>query len=121
MITRYDIQPVPKPRMTQRDKWAKRPAVLRYRAFADEVRLKGVTIPENGARITFILPMPESWKKKEKLEMDGRPHRQRPDFDNLGKALADAVYGDDKHLWNVHIVKLWGRSGAIEIAEIKGE
>ena len=36
----YDITPCPKPRQTQSDKWKKRPPVLRYRAFADEVRLK---------------------------------------------------------------------------------
>ena len=37
----YPIIPLGKPRMTQRDKWAKRPAVLRYRAFKDECRLHG--------------------------------------------------------------------------------
>lgn len=40
-IIEYPIVPVPKPRMTQRDKWQKRPAVMRYRAFCDEVRAKG--------------------------------------------------------------------------------
>ncbi len=36
----FPIDVVGKPRMTQRDKWKKRPCVLRYRAFADELRLK---------------------------------------------------------------------------------
>ena len=40
--TAYKIKPVPKPRMTQRDAWDKRPCVLRYRAFKDEVRKWGV-------------------------------------------------------------------------------
>ena len=35
-----DICPVAKPRMTQSDKWRERPAVVKYRAFADELRLK---------------------------------------------------------------------------------
>lgn len=41
----FDICPLPKPRMTQRDRWAKRPAVLRYRAFCDEVRLRAWRCP----------------------------------------------------------------------------
>lgn len=39
-FTRYIITPVPKPRQTQADKWKQRPAVMRYRAFADEAPLK---------------------------------------------------------------------------------
>ena len=36
----YDITPMGKSRMTRADKWKKRPEVLRYRAFCDEVRLR---------------------------------------------------------------------------------
>ena len=32
------VTPVSKPRMTQRDKWKKRPCVLRYRAYCDALR-----------------------------------------------------------------------------------
>ena len=42
----YPITPVPKPRMTRRDRWAKRPCVLRYWAFKDEVRLRRVSLPD---------------------------------------------------------------------------
>ncbi|HHE6457291.1 TPA: RusA family crossover junction endodeoxyribonuclease, partial [Proteus mirabilis] len=31
----FNIEPVPKPRMTQADKWKKRPPVLKYFAFKD--------------------------------------------------------------------------------------
>jgi len=30
--------PIPKPRQTRRDKWARRPCVLRYREWADQIR-----------------------------------------------------------------------------------
>jgi len=43
----YNINPVPKPRMTQSDKWKKRPPVLRYFAFKDECRIHDVEIPES--------------------------------------------------------------------------
>ncbi len=82
----YEIAPCPKPRMTQRDRWAKRPAVMRYRAFCDDVRAAGVMLYPCGLHITFIVPMPKSWSERKKCEMDGQPHQQRPDVDNYGKA-----------------------------------
>lgn len=60
----YAITPMGKPRMTRSDKWKKRPEVLRYRAFCDEVRARGVILPESRSHIIFILPMPQSWSKK---------------------------------------------------------
>ena len=109
----YPIDPVPKPRMTQRDRWKKRACVLRYNAFKDEVRFQRVTIPENGYHITFVLPMPQSWSKKKRAQMDGQPHQQTPDKDNLEKALLDAVYGRDEHIWDGRVTKRWGREGKI--------
>lgn len=116
---RYAILPVPKPRMTQRDRWAKRPAVLRYRAFCDEVRAAGVELYPCGTHVTFIIPMPASWSKRKRAEMDGQPHQQKPDWDNLAKALCDAVYDDDAHIWDMRVSKLWGKEGAIEISHEK--
>lgn len=114
-MKKYEITPVPKPRMTQRDKWQKRPAVLRYRAFCDECRLLGVVVPESGAHIVFNMPMPASWSKKKRAEMLGQPHQQRPDVDNLGKAIFDAVLPDDSVVWDIRMTKVWAETGAIEI------
>ncbi len=109
----YPITPVPKPRMTRSDKWKKRPAVLRYRAYCDEVRLRVVQLPESGYHVTFILPMPKSWSGKRKTEMDGKPHQQTPDKDNLEKALLDALFQDDSHIWDGRVTKRWGQEGKI--------
>ena len=111
----YPITPVPKPRQTQSDKWKQRPSVMRYRAFADEVRLRRVKLPEESARVVFHIPMPKSWSKKKKDFHNHRPHLQKPDVDNLFKALADAIYSDDSHIWDVRITKLWSETGMIEI------
>lgn len=113
----YNITPVPKPRMTQRDKFRKRPPVLRYRAFKDLCRLHGVEIPEHGYHVTFILPMPKSWTKKKRIAMNGQPHQQKPDKDNLEKALLDAVYTDDSKVWDGRVTKLWGENGQIIVGE----
>lgn len=116
-MTVIGIEPVPKPRMTQRDKWAKRPAVLRYREFCDQVRGAGVVLPESGAHIVFHLPMPASWSKQRRAEMLGKPHQQKPDVDNLAKALLDACLAEDQGVWDVRVTKRWAEQGGIEIRQ----
>ena len=114
----YPITPIPKPRMTQSDRWKKREPVLRYRAFCDHVRLLGIKIPESGYHITFVLPMPQSWSKKKREEMTGKPHQQKPDKDNLEKALLDAVFDEDCRVWDGRVTKVWGESGQIIITSV---
>ena len=114
-MPRYPITPVPKPRQTRSDRWKKRPCVLRYREFADIVRSYGVDIPEEAPHIIFYIPMPASWNKKKKEKFFLKPHRQKPDIDNLFKALSDALYRNDAHIWDVWIQKRWAYEGAIEI------
>ena len=114
----YQIVPVPKPRMTQSDKWKKRPATARYWAFKDECRALGVSVPESGSHIVFVLPMPASWSKKKRSEMNGKPHQQRPDKDNLEKALLDAVLDEDCRVWDSRVTKFWGEKGMIMIDQL---
>lgn len=111
----YKITPCPKPRMTRRDKWAKRPSVMKYREFKDCVREAKVHLPPFGAHVVFVMPMPESWSAKKKDEMLGQPHVQKPDLDNLIKALGDATYEDDSKIYNISATKTWGRTGSIII------
>ncbi len=61
------INPVAKPRMTQRDKWDKRPCVMKYWAFKEELLLKAGRF-ELGDRldIKFYIKMPKSWNEKRK-------------------------------------------------------
>jgi Holliday junction resolvase RusA-like endonuclease len=95
------IQPVPKPRMTRSDKWKKRPCVLAYRAFADELRLKVRKLPESPFKIIFHIHSPIA-------KRDGTPHTFRPDGDNLTKSVLDSLWpNDDAHLWSVWFEKRW--------------
>ena len=75
--------PIGKPRMTRRDKWAQRPCVLRYRAFADELRLAAGKLPDDvyGVAVTAYLPIPKSWSKQKRLAHLGIDHRTWPDID----------------------------------------
>lgn len=101
--------------MTQRDKFNKRPCVMKYRAFKDEIRLKKVTLPKSGAHIVFVLPMPKSWSEEEKKKHFAQPHKKTPDKDNLEKALLDAVFSDDCEIWDSRVSKIWGYTGKIII------
>lgn len=111
---RYAITPVAKPRMTQRDKWKKRPCVLRYRAFCDKVRWLRIALPQP-CRVVFHLPMPRSWDGPKRMRLDGQPHTVRPDLDNLVKALGDAVCAEDSHLWSIAAEKRWSAAPGIEV------
>lgn len=109
-----DIRPVPKPRMTRADRWKKRPVVERYWAFKDELVLKAGTfvIPEV-LNAVFIFEMPASWSKKKKAEMDLMPHKNKPDRDNVLKAIQDAMSAEDSHIWDGRTTKLWGTQNLI--------
>lgn len=112
----YDITPVPKPRMTQRDKRGdKRPIVARYHAFKDGCRLKKVHVPEGYSHVTFTIPMPKSWSNTKKSMMFLSKHQQRPDLDNYLKALLDACHTEDSGIWDIRVTKIWGTKGRIEI------
>lgn len=103
--------------MTRADKWKQRPEVIRYRAFCDEARLRKIHLPDSGAHVTFVMPMPQSWSQKKRAQYAGRPHQSKPDCDNMLKALMDALYEDDSHVWDCRITKIWGEKGQIIIGD----
>jgi len=111
---KYNLTPVPAPRMTQRDKWAKRPCVVRYFEFRDKVRELGITVNSFDC-IVFTMPMPKSWSKKKKLEHNGKGHKSRPDLDNLCKSILDSIFEEDCHIHALTLLKVWGYEGSIEI------
>lgn len=113
--------PVPAPRMTRRDKWLvgakRRPCVQRYFDYRDKLRLTVGDVPvvPDELRAIFMFPMPDSWSKKRRQEMHGKPHRQRPDGDNCMKALQDALFLEDGGVWKGAFEKRWGVHGRVEI------
>ena len=67
----------------------------------------------------FLIQVPPSWGRKKRTEHIGQPHTQKPDADNLAKALIDAVYRneDDAHVWNYATTKLWSGMSGFVISE----
>lgn len=111
----YPINPIGKPRMTQRDKWKGRAVVCRYMSFKDECRLHRVAIPNSGCHITFVFEMPQSWSQRKRSSMRDSPHQSKPDIDNCVKALLDATILQDSVVWDVRATKLWGDNGQIVV------
>jgi Holliday junction resolvase RusA-like endonuclease len=111
-----DITPVPKPRMVRSDTWKKRPVVLSYWAYKDELVLKAkvakLKLGEE-VNVIFYLPMPDSWSKKKKEAMNDKPHQQTPDGDNLIKAAFDCLCDQDNFIWKVSYEKRWSYKGKI--------
>lgn len=108
--------------MTRADAWKKRPAVLRYWEFCDEIRelWSKQTIYEkfpDAVTLIFHLPMPKSWSNKKKLEMEGKPHQQRPDVDNILKGTTDSLCKEDAYIWAVKAEKRWSSTPGIEVLD----
>ncbi len=115
----YNISPVSKPRMTQRDRWKRRASVERYFAFRDQFKPVMENLePLEGIMVVFVIPMPKSWSEKKKSAMCGEPHRVRPDIDNYLKAILDCL-SEDKHIYQVVMEKRWGYTGSIDINSIQ--
>ena len=122
------VTPVAAPRQTQKDKWMTRPETAAYHLYRDQVRLHwretNFQFPDSGASIIFHLPMPKSWPEKKKREMEGKPHQQKPDKDNLEKGFLDALFypntkskiklplhdQDDSRIYHTReVAKYWSR------------
>lgn len=92
--------PRPKPRQTNRDRWAPSKSVLDYRFWADLIRLRWRTVYhsppwEGGIALScvFEFPIPAGWTKAKRAlaEAGDLSHTSPPDLDNLVKGVADAL------------------------------
>jgi len=118
---KWDVIPVPKPRMTQRDKWLnpiRKPVVsyFNYKRTLEAFSWRDKYVVTNRLSLIFVIPMPSSWSKKKRLSMIGQPHTVKPDLDNLIKAFKDALCENDSHIHTYdQMSKVWGTSGAVVI------
>lgn len=111
--------PMGKPRMTQRDKWAKRPCVMRYRNWADLARLcvleqvKKLPDANSVTRLSWVAYFEPPAKQATKRL--GKLHRQKPDRDNIDKGILDALYKQDEGIAAGSIEKRWDVTARLEI------
>lgn len=122
-FVKINITPLGYVRRTRADTWKKRPVVLRYYAYLDELRLKlGDFKLGNAFEITFGLPLPESYSKKKKASLLGKPHQTKPDLDNIIKSFSDGLRGsgedNDSRIHYFKASKVWSKEGFIEVKNI---
>lgn len=125
----FDIIPMAAPRMTRRDaiftnpdhidpKKRQRKIVTQYFAFKTLIKLQAkkmnFTFPKK-IEVVFFIPMPDSWSQKKKEKMNGMPHEQTPDTDNLVKSLKDSLLENDSSVWYEKAEKRWAYKGSIII------
>ena len=116
-------KPIGKPRMTRRDKWAKRPCVVRYREWADELRAEvtrqigQLPEPEDIVDVSWTAEFepPPSWSKKKRAAHIGELHRQKPDRDNIDKAVLDTLWEEDSGIAAGTLRKVWSTESRITI------
>jgi len=114
-------QPIGKPRMTRRDKWAKLPVVISYHQWADKAReqVRHITLPSEPISLSIraYFAIPQSWSKRKRMQMVGQPHRQKPDWDNIAKAIQDIFWEKDQMVAFGHVEKFWddGNGARVEI------
>lgn len=80
------------------------------------IALPLVPVPFEGpvrVRIVAYFEVPGSWSKKRQAEAINGFHTQKPDGDNIAKALKDGLnriaWTDDAQVADLRIVKRWGR------------
>jgi Holliday junction resolvase RusA-like endonuclease len=110
-----------KPRQTQRDRWAKRPCVMEYRAWCDMLRIAvGKRLPE--AEQTDVIEViaayepPASWSERRRAAAIGTKKRTKPDPDNIEKAVLDALWpGNDQGVGDVIVRRRWELASSITV------
>ena len=83
-------------------------------------------VPDEGPvelRISANFPIPESWtKQKKKMAMDWKIYPGKPDWDNVGKAISDALnqiaYKDDSQIHACTVTKRYTDSPCVYVTLI---
>lgn len=112
----FNITPVGKPRMTRQDKWMKRPCVLRFRAYEDEMNRQaneiGFVMNPTALYIEFHFKRPKSFTG---IRAQMITHKNKPDLDNLIKGVQDIFLKNDSSISEIHAKKIWSDTGKIII------
>lgn len=121
MIHKFIVwgDPIGAPRMTQSDKWKKRPCVVRYRAWKDAARKAAGELPPVDKIVslnwTAYFSPPVSWSGKRRSAALGTLHRSKPDLDNICKAVFDSLFEQDQAIAHGTFRKEWDVVERLEV------
>lgn len=118
----FNINPrgKPRPRVVRRGNKSIAYSPSWYGEWCKTLQIEALTndyeVPAILENITFVIQMPKSWSKKKKRELDGEPHTQKPDLDNILKGFKDSLCENDSYVHSYkNICKVWGYEGKIII------
>lgn len=117
MASKYKIDPMGAVRMNAKTMFLKNKSgdrARKYLTYKNKLKELGIILT-NTPEVIFEIKMPDSWSLKKKHAMNGEPHQQKPDIDNLIKGLFDAVLKEDKQIYKVTAKKRWATEGSIII------
>lgn len=143
IILRFDIPgaPVGAVRQTRRDSFKPSAAVERYRDWRDLARRHfrdarhcaiiqtpgfdyrkkdpqrfDYTRAPDEVHLVAYFDLPRERSNVRNLELlPEAAHREKPDGDNVLKALVDALFVEDKGIYNMSIIKKWAREGGARL------
>ena len=114
MSMTLSLKPMGKPRQSQSDKWRLRPVVCRYRSYADALRASFHLLPLakflQVGRVTVIATFMTKCSDRY-----GKPHRQKPDADNIMKGVKDSLIRKDETVYWELTEKRWGEQDSLKI------
>ena len=114
LCVRIPIRVMGKPSMSRSDKWEKRPRVQRYWRQCDLIREAfGITLMNRFLWADRLMVTAKFGTRVE--ELWGKPHREKPDADNIYKGVCDALFKEDEMIYFAQSCKYWGRSDCVEI------
>ena len=111
------------PRQTRADRFRRRPCVLAYRDYCDRIRAACQNPPPADMtsliQVTaFFLPpksLPKKLRESVTIGTIDRKKRSKPDGDNIGKAVIDAIWKQDSAVGDVLFRRRWGASERTEV------
>lgn len=69
--------------------------------------------------IVATFGLPASWSNKQKARMLDQPHTQKPDLDNIAKAIKDGLsriaYADDSQVAELMATKIWAEVPSLHV------
>ena len=98
-------------------------ATVRFETLVSQIAAENFLQPLDGpVRITIQADFEPaaSWSKKRKAECLGQAHVQRPDLDNIAKAVCDGLnrvaFRDDSQIAEMMVIKRWGPEAKTVVA-----
>ena len=111
------------PRISRKDTWEKRDVVEKYWSYCGDIRLRCGLNPRKKSQSNTFKTADKVWvvaKFETGLEeLWGQPYLEAPDTDNIWKGIVDALFVEDKGIWDSRSSKFWGPLDEIEL-EIHG-